>query len=119
MGWTFSESFTPAGIKRELETVIEGATVVGSATTMQRANGEIHSIYWQAIRTPAGAVVICCALLKCDGGEWGYKLMDESMGPNYYDCPLRLLDMASDPMPGTYAADWRAKVRAHHIGRAA
>jgi hypothetical protein len=111
MGWTFSEDFTPASIVRELETVIAGATVLGSATTKPRPAERIH---WQAIRAPQGNVVICCALIRQEDGEWGYKLMDESMGPNYYDCPMQLLNMATEPTPGTYAAEWRAKVRAHH-----
>jgi hypothetical protein len=46
---------------------------------------------------------------------FGYKDMDESMGPCQCDCPdriMRLLTPISDlPNPG-YAADWRARVEA-------
>ena len=44
------------------------------------------------------------------GGSWGYKDMDESVGPYYYDCPLSYLDLATEPLNET-AAVWRAKVR--------
>jgi hypothetical protein len=44
---------------------------------------------------------------------WGYKSMDESMGPAYYTCPLSYLDMV--PMPDSpYAREWREKVREYH-----
>ncbi|XEG74731.1 hypothetical protein QA447_11045 [Pseudomonas sp. abacavir_1] len=55
---------------------------------------------------------IRCDLLQRSSGEWGYKAMDESMGPYYYSCPLRYLDMAKELSPG-----WREKVRAHHARR--
>lgn len=59
---------------------------------------------------------ICCELLDNGGDGWGYKPMDESMGPHYYDCPLAFLDMV--PCPGIgFAASWREKVRAYHKER--
>lgn len=48
-----------------------------------------------------------------DGFNWGYKDMDEFMGPNEVDCPLRLLNMLS-PLHGsveTYARQWRDDCR--------
>ena len=50
-------------------------------------------------------------------GDWGYKPMDEDMGPYYYDCPLRLLDKCS-PARTTEARAWRRKVREKANGRA-
>jgi hypothetical protein len=52
---------------------------------------------------------------KEDG--WGYKDMDESVGPYYYDCPLKYLDMVGEPVGN--AAEWRAKVRERHQKKAA
>lgn len=54
---------------------------------------------------------IGCFLMQTDGnGNWGYKDMEESMGPCYYSCPLAYLDMV--PMPeGEYAPKWREAVR--------
>ena len=42
-------------------------------------------------------------------GSWGYKDMDESMHPYYYDCPLAWLDKS----PVANQA-WRDGVIAHH-----
>jgi hypothetical protein len=47
--------------------------------------------------------------LSCYKGEWGYKPMDESMGPYYYDCPKKFLKMAGPPM-NEWSKDWREKV---------
>ncbi len=58
--------------------------------------------------------------IRCDllakHGDWGYKDMTESMGPNYYSCPLAYLDMTPEPK-SEYAKGWREKVRAYHARR--
>lgn len=58
---------------------------------------------------------IGCFLLeyyKEDNG-WGYKDMEESMGPCYYNCPLSYLDMANDGIH----EEWRKAVREYHAKR--
>lgn len=47
-----------------------------------------------------------------NGGErhgWGYKNMDESMGPYYNNCPLSYFEDAS--LPVHYAKQWRENCR--------
>jgi len=62
---------------------------------------------------------IGCDLMAGQRGYgWGYKDMCESMGPCYYSCPLKYLDLAPEP-EGPYAKGWRAKVREHHARLAA
>lgn len=41
---------------------------------------------------------------------WGYKDMDESMGPYYFSCPLGYLAM----VPQVASEDWRDSVRKYH-----
>lgn len=55
-------------------------------------------------------------LLTSCGGDAGYKPMDESMGPYYYTCPLRIIDAADAPV-NELARAWREKVRAYHAAR--
>lgn len=44
---------------------------------------------------------------------YGYKDMDETMGPCYYDCPLSFLEKV--PCPNSnYAPAWRKKVIEYH-----
>jgi hypothetical protein len=54
-------------------------------------------------------------LLRGSNGSrdgWGYKDMDESAGPYYFNCPLSYLDMVA--CPGGHATEWREGVRAYH-----
>lgn len=58
--------------------------------------------------TPTGEATkrfIGCYLLQKDKCGWGYKPMDESMGPYYYSCPPKYLAMV--PVAD---AEWRLKV---------
>lgn len=57
-------------------------------------------------------------LLQRSQGTWGYKDMDESMGPCYFDCPVSYLDEA-DETTSEYAIKWRAEVRRLAAERAA
>jgi hypothetical protein len=52
---------------------------------------------------------IGCDLLAKHDGSWGYKDMCEAMGPCYYSCPLRFLDMVP-----VASAEWREKVKEYH-----
>ena len=75
---------------------------------------------WQLVEIVAtGQKIITLDLIaKERNGGWGYKGMDETWGPCYYDCPLSLLDKAS-PTESAYAQAWREKVRAHHAKKKA
>jgi hypothetical protein len=42
--------------------------------------------------------------------EYGFKYMDETMGPYYTNCPNKILDMLS-PTDNEYAIKWRNKCR--------
>jgi hypothetical protein len=69
------------------------------------------SVLWAVVEFADRRVIGCFLLGACSDG-WGYKPMDEGMHPYYYDCPLRLLELAP-----VACEEWRAKVRAHHAGR--
>lgn len=49
-------------------------------------------------------------LTRRSGSEWGYKDMDETMGPNESGAPVKLLDLLS-PTTSEYALDWRERCR--------
>jgi hypothetical protein len=56
-----------------------------------------------------------CILSKIAAG-WGYKPIEESMGPYACSCPLKFLDMVPEPV-GVYAGDFRKRVREYHARR--
>jgi hypothetical protein len=106
MGWTFSSSWPdkasmiahlvkPEERFRTLKHCCRG-NVLWAVQEVQR-EGE-----WQKF--------IACYLLGTHGGQgWGYKDMEESMGPCETSCPLGYFDLV--PCPGGYAADWRERCR--------
>ena len=57
--------------------------------------------------------IICCDLLSYNRrlGCWGNKPMDESMGPYYYSCPKRYLDMTPADINPCFNASWREAVK--------
>ena len=62
-----------------------------------------------------GSVVRFVALYLCKGNRhsryaWGYKDVDETMGPYQHDFPVSWLDLLS-PIDSEYALEWRANVR--------
>lgn len=56
---------------------------------------------------------IAVALLAKSDGSYGSKIMDESMHPYYYACPVSYLDECTPPLNES-SAKWRAIVRARH-----
>lgn len=59
---------------------------------------------------------IGCDLLRYDREGWGYKDLDESMGPLHFSCPLSYLALVSlDRFGGN--ASWREAVHEHHARR--
>jgi hypothetical protein len=61
---------------------------------------------------------IACDLLQWDNRDkcWGYKDLEESMGPTKSNCPLSYLDMVPEP-DHEFAKEWRERVREYHKGR--
>ena len=71
---------------------------------------------WMLLQPKEGPSFICLFKLSSYDGDWGYKPIDESMGPVYHDCPLSLLDQA-DPPTSEYATEWRTRVRKRSGGQ--
>lgn len=111
MGWSFcaaSKDALVSHIERDLAGLSD-AEVVDKALRGSR--------FWVAMRRGEQRFIVLF-LLKSDGGSdcyrWGYKDMDETMHPYYYDCPLRLLDATK---PDGEESEWRKAVRAYHAKR--
>ena len=58
---------------------------------------------------PQDIIVLC--LISQNSGDWGYRPIDEGMGPSYYKVPLEWLDRCPWGETNKYAKAWRAKVR--------
>jgi hypothetical protein len=126
MGWLFQNdrltSQTPAEYITQhftYETDACKATVLAAATV----RGTIYAAIRNEIKSTGASYVFCGVFLfknnKKDG--FGYKDIDEAMGPCEVDCPDRIMRLLSPveniPSPG-YAAQWRADVAAAKQRRA-
>jgi hypothetical protein len=80
--------------------------------------GNVLWTVWEHTKDGKAERFIGCDLLAGHNGSgWGYKDMEESMGPCYYSCPLKYLDLVPEP-DSPYAKEWRTKVREYHARRA-
>lgn len=105
MGWIVS-NWTRQELIQELTSRerFSGAKIIKS-----RMIGNRH---WHVVELADGKRFIGLDIISKHGSEYGYKSMDESMGPHYYDCPLSFLALAGEPTG--IAADWREDVIHHH-----
>jgi hypothetical protein len=109
MGWYYGIDNSKSDVIREVtaDTSFENGT---SRTLRKCVKG---NVLWSVreVNFKDGKVqrFIECNLLDKSEGNWGYKPMDESMGPYYYTCPLPYLDMV--PVANE---KWRSVVREHH-----
>ena len=76
------------------------------------------NVMYAIVRGSTHPTVIGVFLLSKAGGDWGYKPMDESVGPFYWNCPLAYLNEVPDPREG-YSTKWRENVRRVARGEAA
>jgi hypothetical protein len=85
------------------------------------ASRVVGNHFWGLVETIATGKKYIWLGLMMGGGRnmgWGYKSMDEFSGPYHYDCPLSLLEQASElEGDGGYALKWREKVRQYHTDK--
>lgn len=116
MGWLYSEGQTRRQLIAHLtKDWTSGETGKTFRCLKHTARGNVLWTVWE-ITKPDGTTdrFIGCALMQTlKGYGWGYKAMEESMGPCYYSCPLSYLDMVPCP-DHEYAVEWREKVRHYH-----
>lgn len=137
MGWTFPYGAYKAtqlrdDLRRDLGGLLpapigkgRAASVLHGLVTPPTQRGLLRDAltnygrhYYAAFQPGDGTVTILVCLFERrkdphsdDPASWGYKDMDESMGPYVYDCPLDILNLATDPAPCGTAAEWREEVR--------
>ena len=116
MGWLFSPSWaTRADLVRHLRRPER----FGDRLELVRAcvTGSHH---WYLVRERAtGLHWVGLDLLQSGRGDgWGYKDLDETVGPTACDCPLAYLAAPHADRDG-WAAQWRERVRAYHAARQA
>jgi len=111
MGWLFQQGATRADIIKRCTRLQENEH--GRWITL--AHCTKGNVLWAVIehhRKDTGDTknfIGCFLLAPHKGCGWGYKDIDENMGPCYYTCPPSYLDMAPETN-----AEWRRAVREQH-----
>lgn len=111
MGWDFVHAthYKADGKidkKAEIESNFDDNFVVLKSSMM-------GSVYYAAIQNTKGEVFAVVVLTKVDNSDWfnfGMKIMDETQGPCYYDCPVSILKLLTETT-FEYAQEWRKKCR--------
>ena len=92
MGWTFMHEHPPSADAYFREQLGHRYTVRDSATVNL-------SEYYAALRDNETGEVSCfVAMIRWERNAFGYKDMDEGMGPGIANCPERILDLLT-PLP--------------------
>jgi hypothetical protein len=112
MGYEFVKDATKADIVKEV--LSGGGTPQEFFPLVHRVVGGCLWVVWEHKSTDRSARFIGLYLLESRlGFGWGYKALEESMGPSKVNCPLQFLEIvpiADSP----YAEAWRNKVREYH-----
>lgn len=123
MGWTTydrnSSPKTKAAEEREIESLCKPFPVLKAL--------KIGSVWYVAVTVPndngcfagdAETGTTCFVFLTSRSkGEWGYKDMDESVGPSENKCPesiLRILSPLAETERNAYAIEWRERCAKFH-----
>ncbi len=128
MGWLFRNGYSRKALIEERtknweRTTPDGMTVTTSRLAHCYRGGVFAGVLWTVWeRTftkneievqPAERWIACDLLRHQRDYGWGYKDMDESMGPYYYSCPLKYLNLVPIEQFGGNE-EWRANVRRYH-----
>ena len=127
MGWLFRNGSTRRGLIAERiegweRTNPDGLVITSTCLAHCYRGGSFSGVLWSVWErtfTKDGEEAestqrwIQCDLLRYQQDAWGYKDMEESMGPYYFSCPKKYLDMVPlDQFGGN--AEWREQVIGHH-----
>lgn len=121
MGWTFPYGATRRQIIDELTPAeCPSGDAGGLFRTLRHCcKGNVLYALHESVKPDGSSTKWIGVYLmgKHGGNDWGYKDMDETMGPYYYNCPVKYLDEADEPA-NECAANWRAEVRRRAAERA-
>jgi hypothetical protein len=112
MGWYYTYGATRKNVITELTPVEVARDGGGCFRTLRHCcrGNTLYALHESVAPDASSTKWIGIYLMQRSKEGWGYKPMDESMGPYQYNCPPSYLDEASAPVNET-AANWREKVR--------
>jgi hypothetical protein len=109
MGWYFPHGATKKDVVEELSQEWSNENATSSVLKKCVRGNVLWTVRERTLKDGTTLRYIGCDLLQGHREGWGYKPMDESMGPYYYSCPLPYLEMT--PVANQ---KWREEVIKHH-----
>jgi hypothetical protein len=110
MSWTFIHKEKTTSKKEMIETIMNWddkntsgklLKVNGMYSVIEFTNKKLNTVTKKA-------VVILTTICNKDYNNFGYKLIEETEGPCYYDCPNSILKLLDEPT-NEYSKEWRKK----------
>lgn len=134
MGWTHCfaspyavwkngrQTMPPASRQKEIDKMLtwdstdKDGNILSTNKVLKSAM--VGSVYYAAVQTDKpgressvwAAVFLTCGMVKHDGCIWGYKDMDETVGPCESKCPASILALLT-PTDSQWANEWRERCR--------
>ena len=127
MGWLFRSGSTRKGLIAERiegweRTNPDGLVITSTCLAHCYRGGNFSGVLWSVwertfttngVESSPKQRWIQCDLLRYQQDAWGYKDIEESMGPYYFSCPLKYLGMVPLAQFGGNA-EWREQVIEYH-----
>jgi hypothetical protein len=122
MGWTFYRKPEHRSVREECDTHLNFTNSNGGVCKVLKSAMK-GATYYAAVETakPDGSREVWAAVFLTksrkrdpEGMTFGYKDMDETVGPCEAECPASILDLLT-PTTYEHAIDWRARCRANLI----
>ena len=117
MGWYFTLGASRRDIAEEVTRTFTNESSGVTQTMLARyfSGNDLWVVFEQlkADGSPAvgtdGRFIVLFKLSRGSGDGWGYKPIEESMGPCDRSCPPKFLKMVPEP-PNEYGREWREGV---------
>lgn len=114
MGWTGIK--TDQSFKQVFESEFSDLNVLKYYfhTEYPDTDCQEQSTLYAAVKSSNNAIVFALVVLfKRYDNEVLFKVMDETVGPYYYDCPKDIIDMLTptEDFDSGYAKEWRIKCK--------
>lgn len=72
-----------------------------------------HNEIYAVMKNDSNITFIATIIVDIKDKEIYWKIISESMGPSYYNCPKEFFNFVEDP--GSYATDWRKECLKRNI----
>ena len=115
MGWLYTEGYTKQDVIDDVIRAWPRDNPTNICLNKCIRGNRLWTLWERDVAGDIDRYIVLFLLMKDGGYGWGYKDITESMGPVYYDCPLKYVDAST--CDDSYAPEWKGKVRDFHASK--